>query len=1136
MQADDAQLLREDQHARVAAIDTSRSFIVQAPAGSGKTELLIQRYLKLLAIVDQPEEILAITFTRKAAVEMRQRIITALQDVRDGREPAELHRRVTFQAAQGALERDRQMAWQLIESPHRLRIQTIDALNAAIARSLPVSSGLGATVDVATDDNARALYRAAAVATLDWLVAGDDNEAAVEKLLGHLDNNSALYTRHIAGMLETRDQWLGITGVGRDQPFNAPAVRARLEDNIARQIAAQLRRVSNLLPPEVTSEILRLGKYAASRAVRQAAPVPALQAFDDYHAVPGVSEGEVDAWRGFAELLLTQSGDWRRAVNVTTGFPPGDNGEKQQMIDLLEALANRADLAAELHQVRALPPARYSDEQWNVLLALMRILPLAVAELRRIFAEQRLTDYIEVAMAAQAALGRLDKPGEIALLLDYSIMHLLIDEMQDTSIAQYDLVEKLVGGWEQGDGRTLFCVGDPMQSIYRFRNAEVGEFLLAREAGVGGVQLDALLLRRNFRSGEHLVHWFNTVFTDVFPDSDDIATGAIAYAESVPVEAHRDAGLVRVYPLFGAAADQETDRALSVIRECLETRTKESVAVLVRSRSQLPPLLAKLRAAGIDYQAIDIDRLTDLPEITDLLALTRALVHRADRIAWLGLLRGPWLGLDWKDLHALVVHDGQSTVWELLQDDARLAALSPGARDRIGLLRQEIAPALDGHGTRTLQESVEQLWYRLGGPFLLDDASQVENVYRFFDVLERLETAGTLADVVELETRLDLDRVPSRAPAGTRLQIMTMHKSKGLQFDHVVLYGLGHRTKPDSKAVLSWLSVPDARGGKDVLISPLGARTDLQSDPLHNLIDSRLREKDRLEKDRLLYVACTRARQSLHLIGHVPLMPDGEDFREPHAGSLLRCLWPAVRRRYADAFDGAQKRPASDARGGHSDLRAPVRRQLRTVLPKPAIPPMPAPRQADSPAEPAPERTVDYYWVGSAARQAGTIVHRCLQQLSDGQLALEDVHGEQFAPLIRRWATELGVPASEVGNVFARVSDAVDRISRDSKGHWIVFGPGHVELPVSGVYGGRVESIVIDRVRIDAGVHWIVDYKTGSHEGGDLGWFLEQEAARYRPQLLRYATLYRNLADTPVRAALYYPLLREFVEVSVDTP
>lgn len=1129
----DERLLDLDLRARAQALDVSRSFIVQAPAGSGKTELLIQRYLRLLSVVENPEEILAITFTRKAAAEMRDRVLLAMRDARTGKEATEAHHQTTLEAARSALQRDERLGWRLLESPHRLRIQTIDALSAAIARSMPVSSGLGATAELLSEQAIHAIYRSAAAATLDWLVAGGDNGKAVRSLLAHLDNHSGAYVEHIARMLETRDQWLGITGTGGRGAFDEPAVRGRLERNFANHVAAQLRKVAAMLPDGVVPELLKLGRYAAGNVADPSHPLRALQECSE---LPSTGEADTARWYALAELLLTRSGRWRRTINRTTGFPPAGKAEKREMLDILEKLSGNELLATELHRARRMPSARYSDTQWTVLLALIRLLPLAVAELRRIFAERRATDYTEVAIAANAALGGADEPGEIALLLDYSIQHLLIDEMQDTSIAQYDLIKKLVAGWQADDGRTLFCVGDPMQSVYRFRNAEVGEFLMARARGIADVKLDPLVLRRNFRSGETLVDWFNSVFSELFPAVDDVGSGAIAYTASVPVPAHAGIGSVVVHPLFGGSNDREAACGLDVVRECLASRRQQTVAVLVRSRTQLPSLLAGLRDAGIPFHAIDIDRLTDLPEILDLLALTRAVSHRDDRIAWLGLLRGPWVGLTWRDLHALVMNDTRHTVWELMHDESRIAALSSDAALRLSGLRRELSPFLEGHGLRTLQETVERAWYRLGGPALLRSQSEADSVYRFFDLLARTENAGTLSDVSEFERRLDDERASAGAPPDARLQIMTMHKAKGLQFDHVVLYGLGRRARSDRKSVLSWLNVPGPGDDSDFLISPLGARSGSQADPLHELIEARLREKGSLEQDRLLYVACTRARESLHLIGHVPLVADGNGFREPYPASLLSRVWPAVRDHYAEAFS-RQGAAAGGREHKRRDLRHPTLYRLTPFLPRIDPPPLPGGTRDVSPATEA-GRTVDFHWAGTATRHAGRLVHRILQQLSDRRIDVETLadHGT-LAGTAKRWARELGVPEAAIDGVWTRTEEAVMRILEDKTGRWIVFGPGHAELELTGVWQGQIESVVIDRVREDeAGVHWIIDYKTGTHEGGDLDFFLAQEVERYRSQLTRYATVYRNLKKLPVRAALYFPLIQAFREVPLDMP
>jgi len=1124
-------LLAADRQARVDALDVERSFIVQAPAGSGKTELLIQRYLKLLAVVEVPEEILAITFTRKAAAEMQQRVVAALQTHAAGNTGREPHEQLTRDLAAAALRRNDELGWRLLESPRRMRIQTLDAFCSGIARSLPISSGLGVSVNTLADAAMRATYRTAAAATLDSLAPDQEARLPVERVLRHLDNNTALYIAYISRMLATRDQWLHMVGGGHGvaQPDGAQAVRRQLEKNIGDLISRNLRQARDAIPGESADELLRLAAYAAESLSRQDRPAHPLTRIGSFSELPGSSPADRDAWQALANLLLTQTGGWRKRLNKNDGFPSGDHGQKQALLDLLENFAAQDELWQALQRVRNLPPPQYSDDQWDVLLALFQLLPLAYAELRRLFAEQGVSDHIEVALAAGAALGSVDEPGDMAMVLDHSIRHLLVDEMQDTSIRQYRLLDTLLAGWQRGDGRTLFCVGDPMQSIYRFRDAEVGRFLQARRDGIGDVVLQPLLLRQNFRSGENLVHWFNTVFAQVLPLQDDLTTGAISYAASVPVDKNRGAGQYRVHPLFDVEPQEEAEYGVATIRKCLAENSGD-VAVLVRSRTQLPLLLAQLRAAGIAYQAIEIDRLTDLPEIIDVLALTRAFCHDADRLAWLALLRGPWVGLTWSDVHALVVNDGKSTALELLHDAVRVARLSADGQARAKHFLHAISGQITGHRNRSLRQRIEVAWYALRGPQLLQDRQQLDNVYRFFEVLDKIGTAGTLADVRELENLLDDERVSSDVQFDCRLQIMTMHRAKGLQFEHVLLYGLGRAAAGGSKAVLSWLNLPNDQGDSDMIISPVGPRSAIENDPLHEYIEATEKEREQIELDRLMYVACTRARHSLHLLGHVAVNADGDQYSLPHAGSLLRRLWPAIEHDFARSFASYQRakpRPAQE----QDPLVQPVLRRLAMSEAAQQAPALPAAEVTAKPDTTVSQR-VEYYWVGSAARHAGTIVHRWLQRVADGSVSLIPDDLAAIYPLNEKLAQRLGVRRTEIDEVCERVAAALRGMLSDPRGQWLLSGDGYSELSISGIWEQRPESIVIDRVRIDDGVHWIIDYKTSSHEGGSLQRFLQQESERYRPQLEKYAALYGELTDAPVRAALYFPLLQEFCELT----
>jgi len=1114
----DDKLIVADRTAREDAVDVGRSFIVQAPAGSGKTELLIQRYLKLLAIVNNPEEVVAITFTRKAAGEMRLRVIEAMASAKDATPPDKVHERRTYDAACAVLERDAALEWKLTEFPRRMRIQTLDALSSGIARALPLSSTLGGVPLTLADSEMQAIYRAAAAATLDWLPSSNRMGHAVERVLVHLDNNSAVYIDYVARMLETRDQWLRFVGSGASGDRNIESVRNKLEEQIGDLIVQRLAVVHDLMPAGLGAQLMSLAHYAAKN-MREQDRDHVIASLAGQAQLPGTAPGCSGLWRGIAELLLTRDGLWRKRLDKNIGFPAKDNGEKKEFSALLDQLRDQDQLQDCLHSVRELPPHRYGDEQWEVLLALFKLLPLAVAELRRIFGERGVVDHTEVALAANLALGSADDPGEMALLLDYQINHLLVDEMQDTSISQYRFLEKLMAGWEDGDGRTLFCVGDPMQSIYRFRNAEVGQFLVARDQGIADLSLQPLVLRRNFRSGEKLVHWFNDTFRQMLPPMDDVAAGAIAYTEAVSVDEFAGQGEWSVHPIFGSSFAAEAEQGVEVVNTCLSGGEGESVAVLVRSRTALPQLLAGLRRENIDYQAVEIDRLTDLPEVIDILALTRAMCHLGDRIAWLALLRGPWVGLTWQELHRIVENDTQSMVWELIRNDSTKI---------VAEFVQAMQTQMDANTTRSLRERVECAWYALGGPAILKNDGELENVYRFLDVVEKFETAGNLADVAKLESILDDERVSSSASSECRLQVMTMHRAKGLQFDHVLLYGLGRRAGRNERSVLSWLNIPGDRDSNDMIISPVGPRSELEQDRLHRFIEVSENDKNRLELGRLLYVASTRAKQSLHLIGHVSLGGDGQGFRPPQAGSLLHGIWPSVEAVYENAFRAEDQASSS---GDDSNLVNPSLRRFSTPWKLPDAPALPV-VEVRGKTDDDDNRQVEYYWVGSSARHAGTIVHRWLQQIADGQLEIDEDELSKLRPINKRWSEKLGVPSDEIDEVCDRVEQALHGILTDPKGRRTLYGDGHAELPLSGMWNGKIESIVIDRVRIDEdGVHWIVDYKTSTHEGGDLGGFLDQESERYRPQLEKYAALYKAFSDSEIRVALYFPVLQTFHEV-----
>ncbi|MBX9964865.1 MAG: UvrD-helicase domain-containing protein [Burkholderiales bacterium] len=1117
-----------DAAARVRALDPQRSFIVQAPAGSGKTGLLIQRMLALLATCEAPEEIVAITFTRKAAAEMRDRVVEALERAADDAPPAEEHARRTWTLARAARQRDVELGWGIESNPGRLRIQTIDALCASLTRQMPVLSGFG--VPPETLEDAQPLYVEGARRTLGMLDGGGAAALAVARLLRHLDNDVGTAEGLLAGMLARRDQWLRHVA----DPHSPRLERPVLEQGLHDATVDALSHLAALVPSDLALELIPLARYAAGNLVEAGKDSPVC-ALLDLEALPDPVPEALATWCGLAALLLTNDGDVRKRVDVNTGFPSSQDKAdkatraawKDRMAAALSALAEHPEFVAELGRTRRLPPPHYDESQWELVEALVAVLPLAVAQLDLLFRERRQVDFTAVAQAAVRALGQADAPTDLALALDYRIRHLLVDEFQDTSQSQYELLSRLTAGWEPDDGRTLFVVGDPMQSIYRFREADVALYLRARMEGIGSVALEPLALGVNFRSDAGIVRWVNDTFARLLPEAEDLASGAVRYSSSEAVHPASEGAAVVVHPAAGRDRAAEAEQVVSLVRRVRDEKPDQSVAILVRSRSRLSHIVPALKAAGLGFQAIDIDLLADRPMVQDLHALTRALVHPADRVAWLAVLRAPWCGLSLADLEAVAGFDAQVCVFDALQRFHVIERLSPAGRTRAAHVVTCLQRFVDQRGRGTLRRRVEGAWLALGGPATAIEGSDLADAATYLATLDELESGGDLADFAELDVAVGQLYARPDPAADERLQIMTIHKAKGLEFDTVILPGLGYAPRESDKPLLRWMERPRAHGDSDLLLAPIRARS-REEDPIYDYLEQLDKAKGEHEDGRLLYVAATRARKRLHLIGHANVR-NGR--ATPARRSLLERLWPAVR----EDFEGLVE--TSDADGKPSDAE-PVqpgnvlRRLTAGWSPPPLAASVIAPRPAEATASGSSD--VEFSWASETARHVGTVVHRALQRIADDGLETwSAVNTAARRATHERDLRKLGVPEAELEGALARVTAALTAAVADARARWL-FAPhveAHTELRLTGVVGNDLIDVAIDRTFVDSGgVRWIVDYKTGVHEGADPEGFLDNERERYRAQLERYAVLMARLDARPVRLALYFPLMRGWRE------
>ena len=1102
--------IASDKAARERAIEADGSVLVQAPAGSGKTTLLAQRYLRLLALVDAPERILALTFTRRAAEEMRERVLLALGAARLERCPASMNRE-TWNLAVVASRHLVALHLDIERQPARLRIETIDAFNAWLASQLPISAGAGSAFQVLAD--AKPCYEEAARRALAH-EEDDQFGVAVDRVLALDDQRWRGLQALIADMLPSRDRWLPLLA-GRLQAASAldeaqlKRVRQHLDEDLQLLVSRVLIRARDALGEERIAALAHLVHGAAQRA---GAERPELSGWVQDGSPLRAHTADLARWCGVAWLLLTGEGEFRKRLTKNEGFPP-QCADKSPMLDLLQELDRHPNARQILVEIRALPAPAYSDEQWERVREVAQVMVLSAAELDQVLREQGAADFPAVSLAALRALGSADAPTDLGLRLDYRLQHILVDEFQDTSSAQLELVRLLTAGWQTGDGRSVFCVGDPMQSIYGFRQAEVRAFLELAEDGIGELRFDVQRLRDNFRSALPVVDWINACFSRVLPRVDDRDRGAIAFRPSAaavaesPESTAADPGVA----LRGFATRAEESTAIAdMIATQVERHPEWRIAVLVRARTHARDIAASLRARDIAFRAVDIEPLQDRAIVRDVIMLVCALLHLGDRTAWLAVLRAPWAGISLADL--LQISRGAPLIWDSLGDDAVMRQLSEDGRTRCRRLRSTLEAAFRVRNDSSMARWVERTWLGLGGASCASSAQDLELASAAFARLRELEQRG-LPDAADLA--LSFADLYADHGVASAVEIMTIHKAKGLEFDMVVLPALDRHIPRSRNQLLVWHEF--ARTGRDGMVMAARPAVGADRDRLFEFLRHQLRDAAALEAQRLLYVACTRAKWQLRLTATTG--------NAPRAGSLLAVLWPVV----GAEFAMTEPVPSSQGPGVGAPRGGPLWRVPKDWIPSLDIGPLTVESMSAPPT--LREEWPVFDWAGETARRVGTLVHAELQAMDVASSDEPSIRAREAQ--FRRWLALHGVPADRLQEAASRVVEALVAVHRDPRGRWILQKAREDvrEHALSGDLEGEVARVVFDRSFIDdQGVRWVIDYKTSQHIGGGLEEFLDREVERYRSQLQRYALLAKRLGPEPVHLGLYFPLMRAWRE------
>ena len=1240
-----------DQPQRESALDSTRSILVQAPAGSGKTDLLARRFLRLLAEVDSPGQIVAITFTKAAAAEMRNRILAELE--KTATEDTDAANGLGLQSsknidvtstststasnddgtadefsmralARNALARSRARGWNLIELPAQLRISTIDSFCRELAIQQPLLSGLGGGLEVR--EQSGDLYRRAARCALEQIDTGDEAlRAAIRALLAWRDNNWTEIEDLLVDMLGVRHRWMHYFVLGVDRDWDA--VRERLERPFANAIHESLTTLDRLLDqtPNAREEALELARFACAQTGgglhRELAEMA------DFPAGPFASADELEeareAFACLAELVLTDAGSFRKRIDKTRGFPPDCKAEKNRMLQLIADMQMIPGLDSALAAVTELPPARYGDEEWKIVRAVFTLLRAATAQLKVVFAETGSVDFAEVAQIAEGALrGEDGFPSDAAIGAADGIRHLLVDEFQDTSRRQHQLLARLIAAWPESEGRTCFVVGDPMQSIYFFRDADAELFARIRDFGLDlnndgqPLRFDHVALRANFRTAPQLVNHLNGVFAQVFAADDG---SRITF---MPAEAARENNAAGAAPAFTLhvdfvprrmrnataardeanerkrASDAQTDEIVRLIRERYLSRISEArasggkfrVAVLGRTRRALSPVAEALRGAGIGFRSMDLVPLKDRPEVLDALGLGRALFNPLDRLAWLGALRAPWCGLSLVDLHILTSADDPAILAQPIPEliSERLHLLSEAGRLATSRLLKAIewGSALRfSRPTASLGAWLQQVWARLGGEACVDAAASA-NLELLWSCLDGLPNSGQDLLGPALDPALkNLNAQPDpEVSSDCGVQLMTIHKSKGLEFEVVIVPEMQAMERGPSFKMLSWLerglAEPDESGEvTEFLVAPFQPKGEDRS-KAQDWVERVYRQREKQEQRRLLYVAATRAREELHFFARPSCTELGDgslELMEP-AGSLLGTAWPALQAEMQQRFEiriaaqAAAEHHTGQPRTGHAEpgmldaLAASGDADNLVVMPPPArparlrrLPPDYCVTQKANVEMPANEivsgkaaaQLYSRHEGGMTSRALGSAVHSLLERLAGLRVSLDWEAAraalQSFEPRVAAEARGLGLGPDEAGRIAARAMRHALDASNEPHGEWILspHAAAASETQWTGVVNSQLRTVRVDRVfqagaapGSDGDTHWwIVDYKTAHPEGLTPEAALPELRLLFAAQLEAYAEVLRMLHGDgrPIRAAIYYPLMKALDWWGVET-
>jgi ATP-dependent helicase/nuclease subunit A len=1138
------------------ASDPAASAWVSASAGTGKTEVLVRRVLRLLLCGSDPESILCLTYTKTAAAEMQNRL---LRDLADWATASPKALTVKLEALTGRppdakrLRRARQLFARALEAKGGLKIHTIHGFCERLLQRFPLEAQVTPHFSVLDESEQTLLRRAAFDATLTR--AAEDSESLLGKAL-------ATVMAFTAG--EYFRQVVDVVIAKRAELARMAAYHAGREDWAEAECLA-LKHLFGVGEEEEEALIAKLAGALGDAEIDAA--LAAFAAFAptaeiDKKAEAYLRQARVSAGEGRAAalnaLFLTLGGGTPRAQFCSQGFA----GAEPALVARLEAAqANFAGLNDKLAHVRTAEASA----------AVIAIADAVRAEYERLKLMDVALDYDDLIAKTENLLSRADAASWVLYKIDGGIDHILVDEAQDTNPAQWTIIENLAAEFFAGAGRsdtlrTLFAVGDEKQSIYSFQGAnparfgEVGRALRQRARALSLVWHD-VPLNLSFRSTEPILAAVDGVFAGA-----DARKGLIGEDDAaITHEAHRkgQAGLVELWTLETQEVAEPADafepwneelagarsvdalarRIAATIKTWLERGeplpargrniTAGDILILVRRRDPFTtPMIRELKRLGVPVAGADRMRLTEQLAVQDLLALADVLLMPEDDLALAVVLKSPLFGFDDDDLFALA-YSRSGSLWSALnakaKDDPRFAEAAE-TLSRL-LARADFLPPyeffselLGADGQRLRKRMLARL-----GP------EAAEAIDEFLDraLAYDRDSAPSLQGFANQLRGGDVEIKRDMEQQRDEVRIMTVHGAKGLQAPIVFLPDTCTRARTQGPRLY-----PMKREGATFdevthLVWPPPGPSRLAA--IVATLEGCKDEMDRAESDeyhRLLYVAMTRAQDRLYICGWEGVRPrEKKCWYDLATDGLGKLLEPG-------GHDGVAGRMVCEQTAAVPAVAAKHEESASEPLPHWALAQAPRERAraklapsrlafGEAAREPFPDQEpLGPRALGAKSRYArGRLVHALLQHLptiapGDQERAARAFVAVRGADLAEDLREEI------VAETLAVVREAAFAP---------LFQPGSLaEVPVVARIGDYDLEGQIDRLAIVEGSLIIVDYKTNRPPPRTL----EEVAPAYVAQLAGYRRALQGMfPGRPLRAGLLWtdgPRLMEIPSASLD--